>query len=279
MDWGEEALLDTIDIFRERGVAVVGAGRNLRKARRAAIFDRNGARIAVLAYCSILHDGYAAGPDKTGVAPLRAHTYYEAFDYQAGIPPRVITAPYEEDLARMVEDIAEARKSANAVVLSLHWGIHFIPRLIAEYQVTVAKAAFRAGADLILGHHAHTPKAIGVMEGKVCFYSLSNFIMSSTAKTPEKAAEFCRQYGVVLIPTILLAYGADAKRSLIAKAVLSRDGAKRVSFLPVLIDRELRPEVLKSGDARFADAVRFMEWASEGFDHRFVVSGDEVVVT
>jgi poly-gamma-glutamate capsule biosynthesis protein CapA/YwtB (metallophosphatase superfamily) len=279
MDWGEEALLDTIDLFRERGVAVVGAGRNLREARRPAILERHGVRIAVLAYCSILHDGYAAGPDKAGVAPLRAHTYYQAFDYQAGIPPRVITVPYEEDLAGMVEDIAEARTSADVVVLSLHWGIHFIPRVIADYQVTVADAAFGARADLILGHHAHTPKAIGVMQGKVCFYSLSNFIMSSTAKTPAKATEFCRQYGVVMDPDYPhLAYGADAKRSLIAKAVFSRNGAKRVSFLPVLIDRELRPEVLKSGDTRFADAVRFMEWVSEGFDHRFVVTGDEVVV-
>ena len=118
------------------------------------------------------------------------------------------------------------------------------------------------------------------MGGKVCFYSLSNFIMSSTAKTPAKAAEFAKQYGVVMDPEYPhLSYGADAKRSLIARAVLSRDGAKRVSFLPVLIDRELRPEVLKSGDARFENAVRFMEWASEGFDHCFVVSGDEVVVS
>jgi poly-gamma-glutamate synthesis protein (capsule biosynthesis protein) len=279
MDWGEEALLDTIDLFRERGVAVVGAGRNLREARRPAIVERNGVRVAVLAYCSILQSGYAAGPDRAGIAPLRAHTYYEPFDYQAGVPPRVVTVPYEEDLAGMVEDIVEARKSAHAVVLSLHWGIHFIPRAIAGYQPAVARAAFAAGADLILGHHAHTPKAIGVHDGKVCFYSLSNFIMSSTAKSPEKAAEFAKQYGVAMDPDYPhLAYGADAKRSLIARAVLSREGAKRVSFLPVLIDRQLRPEVLRNGDARFEDALRFMEWVSEDHPHRFRVEGDEVVV-
>jgi poly-gamma-glutamate synthesis protein (capsule biosynthesis protein) len=76
-----------------------------------------------------------------------------------------------------------------------------------------------------------------------------------------------------------LAYGADAKRSLIARAVLTTAGAKRVSFLPVLIDRELRPEVLRRGDARFDDAVRFMEWVSEDHPHRFAVEGDEVVIT
>jgi poly-gamma-glutamate synthesis protein (capsule biosynthesis protein) len=279
MDWGEEALLDTIGLFRSRGVAVVGAGRNLREARRPAVVERNGVRVAVLAYCSILQNGYAAGPDRAGIAPLRAHTYYEPFDYQAGVPPRVVTVPYEEDLAGMVEDIAEAKQSAHVVVLSLHWGIHFIPRIVADYQPAIARAAFAAGADLILGHHAHTPKAIGVLDGKVCFYSLSNFIMSSTAKSPAKAAEFARQYGVVMDPNYPhLPYGADAKRSLIARAVLSRDGAKRVSFLPVLIDRELRPEVLKRGDARFEDAVRFMEWVSEDHPHRFTVEGDEVVV-
>ena len=279
MDWGEDALLDTIALFRDKGMHVVGAGRNLREARRPVIVEKNGVKVAFLAYCSILQAGYAAGHDRAGIAPLRAHTYYEPFDYQAGVPPRVVTVPHEEDLAGMVEDIAAAKKLAHAVVLSLHWGIHFIPRTIADYQVTVARAAFKAGADLILGHHAHTPKAIGVHQGKACFYSLSNFIMSSTAKSPEKAAEFMQRYGVTMDPDYPhLSYGADAKRSLIAKAVLTRDGAQRVSFLPVLIDKQLRPEVLRKGDPRFDDALRFMEWASEGFDHKFTVEGDEVIV-
>ena len=280
MDWGEDALLDTAALFRERGMEVVGVGRNLREARRPAIIERNGVRVAILAYCSILQAGYAAGDDRAGIAPLRAHTYYEPFDYQAGVPPRVVTVPYEEDLAGMVEDIVAAKNAAHAVVLSLHWGIHFIPRMIADYQVAVARAAFAAGADLILGHHAHTPKAIGVYGGKVCFYSLSNFIMSSTAKTPAQAAAFMKHYGVEMDPDYPhLAYGADAKRSLIAKAVLSSAGVKRVSFLPVLIDKQLRPEVLHRGAPRFDDAVRFMESVSQGYDHRFSVEDDEVMVT
>jgi poly-gamma-glutamate capsule biosynthesis protein CapA/YwtB (metallophosphatase superfamily) len=280
MDWGEDALLDTIALFRDKGFHVVGAGRNLQESRRPAIVEKNGVKVAFLAYCSILQTGYAATHDRTGIAPLRAHTYYEPFDYQAGVPPRVVTVPHEEDLAGMIEDIAQARKTADVVVLSLHWGIHYIPRVIADYQVTVADAAFKAGAGVILGHHAHTPKAIGMHRGRACFYSLSNFIMSSTAKSPEKAAEFEKRYGVMLDPEYPhLAYGSDAKRSLIAKAVLTRNGVTRVSFLPVLIDKQLRPEVLRAGDPRFDDALRFMEWVSEGFDHRFAVAGDEVVIT
>lgn len=279
MDWGADAMLDTVDLLRAKGMHVIGAGLDLEAARRPAVVERNGVRIAFLAYCSILKDGWAAGPGKAGVAPLRVHTRYEQFDDQPGIPPRVVTVSNEADVAAMIEDVAAAKRSADCVVLSLHWGIHFIPRTIAEYQVTVANAAFEAGADLILGHHAHVPKAIGVYGGKACFFSLSNFIMSSTAKTPEKAAEFEKRYGVILDPDYPhLAYGSDAKRSLIAKAILTRAGVKRVSFLPVLIDRELRPEVLRAGDPRFDDALRYMEWASEGFEHAFRREGDEVLI-
>lgn len=279
MDWGADALLDTVELLRGQGMAVIGAGADLEAARRPAVIERNGVRIAFLAYCSILNEGWAAGPHKAGVAPLRVHTFYEPIDYQPGVPATVITVPHEEDLAAMMGDIAAAKRVAHCVVLSLHWGIHFIPRTIADYQVSVANAAFKAGADLILGHHAHVPKAIGVYGGKVCFFSLSNFIMSSTAKTPQKAAEFEKQYGIVLDPDYLhLAYGADAKRSLIARAVLTPEGTQRVSFLPVLIDRKLRPEVLRAGDPRFADALRYMEWASEGFEHVFRLEGDEVLI-
>jgi poly-gamma-glutamate synthesis protein (capsule biosynthesis protein) len=162
----------------------------------------------------------------------------------------------------------------------LHWGIHFVPRLIADYQKTVADAAFAAGTDVILGHHAHVPKAIEVHAGKTCFYSLSNFIMSAPAKTEEAAAEFCARYGVVLDPDYPhLPYGTDAKRSLVAKAVMSKTAPTRTSFLPVIIDRNLRPEILQAGDPRFADMLSYMEWASEGFAHRFTVEGSEVTIS
>lgn len=279
MDWGPDAMLDTVELLRSQGMQVIGAGRDLADARRPAIVERNGVKVAFLAYCSVLREGYAARVHHPGVAPLRAHTYYQSAEYQAGMPPRIVTIPYEEDLAGMVEDIRSVRSVADVVVVSLHWGLHFIPRLIADYQPTAAKAAFEAGADLILGHHAHVPKAIGVHDGKACFYSLSNFIMSAPPAKPERYETFGKRYGVKLDPEYPnLPYGEDAKRSLIARARLSKQGVERVSFLPVLIDKQLRPEVLKAGDPRFDDAVRYMNWASEGHAPPFRVEGDEVFV-
>ena len=60
--------------------------------------------------------------------------------------------------------------------------------------------------------------------------------------------------------------------------MITNAGVKRVSFLPALIDKQLRPEVLTQGDPRFDDAVKFMEWVSERFPHRFTMEGNEVVV-
>lgn len=280
LDWGEEAFLDTIENLQKRGVQTVGGGRNLAEARRPVVITRNGVRVAILSYCSILNEGFAAGPNKPGIAPLRIHTYYEAVEHQPGIAPRVVTIPYEDDLADMVADIKAAKQSADCVVLSLHWGLHFIPKTIAQYQPAVAKAAFAAGADIIFGHHPHVPKGIGVHDGKVCFYSLGNFIMSRNERTPANAAAFIKNHGVELDPDYpRLAYGKDSKRTLIAKAVLTPQGARSVSFLPALVDKQLRPEILHPGDARFAEAVSYMDWASEDFEHKFTVKGDEVVIT
>ena len=193
MDWGPEPLLDTIELLRAEGIQVIGGGRTLAEARQPAIMECKGQRVAMLAYCSVLHGGAAAGADSPGVAPMRAFARFEAVDYQPGVPPRVVTTPDEQDLANLIADVRAAKERADTVVLSLHWGVHFVPRVIADYQRTVAQAAFDAGADFILGHHAHVPKAIEVFGGKTCFYSLSNFIMTSSPKVTGAAADEFRR--------------------------------------------------------------------------------------
>lgn len=280
MDWGEEALLDTIALLEEKGIQVIGGGRNLEEARRPAIIERNGVKVAFLAYCSVLREGYAATHNKAGVSPLRATTYYEPREYQAGTPPKIVSVPLAEDVEGMVADIKAVKPLVDSVVVSIHWGIHFIPKMVADYQVIAAKAAFEAGADVILGHHAHVPKAIGVFDGKACFFSLSNFIMSAPEASPARSAQFEEHYTVPLDPNYPnLPYGTHAPRTMVAKAVFNKGGVKQVSFLPAHIDTNLRPEILQAGDARFDDALQYMEWASDGFPHKFTVSGSEVVVS
>lgn len=281
-DFGPEALLDTRALLIEKGIVPTGAGKDLDEARIPAIVEKNGIKVGFLGYCSVIPAGGEAGAGKVGIAPLRVKTQYEGRGPHS--PVRVLTEPDENDLKMILEDIRKLRPQVDVLMVNFHWGVIWVPRVIADYQVTVAHACIDAGADMILGHHAHVPKAIEMYKGKAIFYSLSNFCMTKPGRS-HKWNEKPWVHGALLNHTDqdpempLLPYGKDAKRTLMAKAILTKGGVKEVSFLPMMIDKLYRPEVLKNGDPRFDDMVRYMDWASEGFDHRFTVVGDEVKIT
>ncbi|MEI9806234.1 MAG: CapA family protein [Pseudolabrys sp.] len=113
---------------------------------------------------------------KPGIATLRVTAEAECRGPHE--PARVRTAPDADDLRMLLADVEALREKVDVVVLSLHWGVTWVPRVIADYQVIVGHACIDAGADLILGHHAHLPKAIEIYKGKAIFYSLSNFCMT-----------------------------------------------------------------------------------------------------
>ena len=279
MDYGWDALEDTIALFEKMGIKTIGAGRNVQEARKPAIFNVKGQRIAFLGYGSILREGFEATDEQPGAAPLRVKTWYEAFDYQAGVPPLTRTEVLQQDLEAMTDDIHDAKEVADVVIVSMHWGVHYVPKLIAEYQPQAAKVAFAAGADAVIGHHAHTPKAIELFDEKPCFYSLSNFIMSGVPKTGDKARAFETNYGVTLDPDYPdLPYGSDAKRSLIAKLSFEPSQCPRASFFPVEIAPDLRPSVLQENSTKFKDALQFMNWVSEGRSGSLHPEGGEIIV-
>jgi poly-gamma-glutamate capsule biosynthesis protein CapA/YwtB (metallophosphatase superfamily) len=114
LDWGAEAFLDTIELLRGKGIEAVGVGRNIQEARRPVILDRDGTRIAFLGYCSVLPRGYQAEAETPGCAPLRAKTFYEQVDWQAGTPPEIITFTEAGDLDAMVGDISRAKAMADS---------------------------------------------------------------------------------------------------------------------------------------------------------------------
>jgi poly-gamma-glutamate synthesis protein (capsule biosynthesis protein) len=264
LNWGYESYVDTLDLFKKMGIQTVGGGRNIREARQPAIVDVRGVTIGVLAYCSIVRDGYAAEAETPGFAPMRAHLYYEPNLRQAGMPPRVLTVPYEDDLQALRRDIVGAKEKVDALIVSLHWGLQdHSSTSIADYQRVVMRAAIDEGADLILGTHPHLPKGIEVYKGVSCFYGMSNFIMCTDKAGRDPKGP----------------YGEEGKRGLLVRAELSKSGVGRVSFLPVLIDDLLRPEVLRGDDPRFKEAVDYMEKASAHLSHRFTVEGDEVIVS
>ncbi|MBI2862193.1 MAG: CapA family protein [Chloroflexi bacterium] len=282
LDWGPDAFLDTIDILRRTGVATCGGGKDLADARRPAILERKGVKVAFLAYCSILLPGFWAEANRPGAAPMRASTYYEPYEYQAGTPVKIITIPNQQDLDALQEDVRKAKKEADVVVVSLHWGLHFVPRTIAMYQPVVGHAAIDAGADLILGHHAHILKGIEVYKGKVIFYSLCNFAMviPSSRRIGPEASPTREIYKFPVDPDYpLYDFHPEARMTIAASCKLSKDGVEEVSYQPVWINGQAVPRILKNSDPAFAQVVNYVEDITKDyFDTKFRVAGDEVVV-
>jgi poly-gamma-glutamate capsule biosynthesis protein CapA/YwtB (metallophosphatase superfamily) len=147
LDYGEDALLDTLRYLERAGIACVGAGPDPKAARAPVTLEARGFRLAVIGATDHPED-FAAGPDRPGVAHA---------DLQAGVPEWLVGVVREVD--------------ADAVLVTPHWG----PNMVPEPIEAVRKAAgtlVEAGATLVAGHSAHVFHGV---EGRV-LYDLGDFL-------------------------------------------------------------------------------------------------------
>jgi hypothetical protein len=286
MDFGREAFFDTIDAMGANGIKPVGVGRDIAEARSPVILEIKETRIAFLAYNSILPFGYWAESDRPGCAPLRAWTIYEPVEPdQPGSRCRIHTFPNKDDLEAMTGDIRNARSKADVVIVSVHWGIHFVPAQLADYQFAIARRAIDCGADLILGHHPHILKGIEVYKGRIVFYSLGNFAIEEPAAFM-KGLYASKRHKEIEALNPHWSQGREnplppeTRKSLIVKCVVDQGRIRRVSFLPVYIGAGSEPEILLPGDDRFEDVVQYMQGITgdQGISTRFVRAEGEVVI-
>jgi poly-gamma-glutamate capsule biosynthesis protein CapA/YwtB (metallophosphatase superfamily) len=150
LDYGPEALLDTLDLLRAAGIACAGAGRDVDEAREPRFVEADGFRLAVVALSDHPAD-FAAGPDVPGIAWA---------DLRSGTLPEWVRAAIER-----------ARREADAVLCMPHWG----PNMTTEpppYVRAIADQLLAAGATLVAGHSAHVFHGVA---GPV-LYDLGDFI-------------------------------------------------------------------------------------------------------
>ena len=287
LDWGNEAFFETLQHLEAAGVAVVGVGANIAEARRPVIRTlSDGTRVAFLAYSSILPQAYWAEANRPGCAPMRAHTLYEQVEHdQPGTPARIHTWAHAGDLAAMEDDIRAAKRVADVVLVSHHWGIHFVRAVIADYQREVARAAVAAGADAILGHHAHILKGIECIEGRPVFHSLCNFT-TDLRMTPEHAArpsfKEIQKLGENWEPDFesLYNFPPASRLSMIARLHIAGGRIREAGFLPVFIDRDAVPRTVSPADPRGIEVIDYLRAVTQeaGLNGRFTPRGDHVVV-
>jgi hypothetical protein len=283
-DWGKEALIDTMFRLKEVGLPFVGVGRNIAEARQPIILDRKGNKVGFLAYSSVHPKGSEAEDDKPGLAPIRVRTFYEPLDDTPGASPQIVTIPYKEDLEAMVQDIKKLKTQVDVLVVSFHWGVHRVPRIIPMYCFEIGHAAIDAGADLILGTHTHILKGIEVYKGKGIFYSTNNFAAElgiAQYSNPENARYLknLKKIGEKQQGTTE-AYRREVKATLIAKLIIEGGKIKKLSYIPCFINEHQEPEIVTKSDPRGQEVYRYLEdiSKSECLPVNFSWDGDEVLI-
>ncbi len=156
-DAGDAGILQTIANLKERGIAYSGAGKNLAAARKPAMLEANGVTVAVLGYDAIAR-AYFADKQSAGSAQL--------------------------SLTKVRNDIESARETgADIVIVFPHWGTEYRATPFAGQQ-ELARRIVDAGADMIIGNHAHWAAALEVYDGKPIWYALGNFVFDQTWSEP-----------------------------------------------------------------------------------------------
>jgi poly-gamma-glutamate synthesis protein (capsule biosynthesis protein) len=152
--------LDTKRLVDAQGMHAVGVGKDLAEARKPVLVKDGQSTLAFLAYVLVIPKSVWA----------------------TGLTPGAATG----DLAAISADIKAAKPLADAVVVSLHWGVevaHDIPvTLPSKEQEALAHGLIDAGATLVLGHHNHAAGLVEEYKHGLIAYSLGNFVFGGSTK-------------------------------------------------------------------------------------------------
>ena len=146
LDFGDEALQDTLELLQTGGISTVGAGFGLDAAREAAVVAAAGLRVGLIAVTDHPVE-YAAGSEHWGVAHVTMR---------------------EEPPGWLLEQIAAARQRCDLVIVFPHWGPN-MSTCPASWQQRAAASLHAAGADLVAGHSAHVFHGVGWDGGPTVF--------------------------------------------------------------------------------------------------------------
>jgi poly-gamma-glutamate synthesis protein (capsule biosynthesis protein) len=161
VDYGRDALMDTVRAVRAAGMQPIGAGANDRQARRPAIVEAGGLRVAFLGYSDVNPLGFNATATMPGTA--------------------------KAEIAAITADVHAVLRRADVAVCFFHWGTELHPRPDARQQ-QFAAACLNAGAKLVLGAHPHVLG--GVVQPRrrsLVAWTLGNFVFPSGGLTGRTA--------------------------------------------------------------------------------------------
>lgn len=297
--YGPPGIRDTIDWLDEHGIGHTGAGMTIDEAVEPWITERRGQRVGLLSYDCVGVEANAATETKPGVSYVDVITHYEPGRIAAG-PPQIYTWPEPYSLEAMTEEIQALRGRCDVLLVALHMGlVHFAAArneiVLADYERAVSRAAVDAGADVVIGNHAHVLKGIEFYRGKPVLYCLGNFVTAFpweshlAFRRPDRLTtrmrSRLREQPGAAAEHIDPAYPnypfpEASRKALVMKAEFVDGTRSRLSYQPCLINPQGRPEPVgrAEGGQEVAD---YVERATRGarLNAAYDWDGDEVVVT
>jgi len=168
VDYGTEGLADTLDAAAkmagaEPPLSVIGIGSDAEQAFAPALRTVRGTTVAVLA---------ASTADDPTADPT---AHWAARDDRGGIA-------LARNPARLVQAVGTARAEADVVAVYLHWGIQG-QSCPSRAQTDLARTLADAGADIVVGSHAHVLQGAGVLGDTYVAYGLGNFVWYRPSST------------------------------------------------------------------------------------------------
>jgi poly-gamma-glutamate synthesis protein (capsule biosynthesis protein) len=286
-DCGPAGIADSIEALRAQGILPVGAGMTIEEARRPALLEREGVRFGFLAYNTVGPKGTWATSTKAGAAYVNVLTHYEQDLANPGGVPTTYTFIDTRSLGAMQEDIEALRARVDILMVSMHRGlVHAGGGVLADYERPLAKAAVDAGADIVVGHHAHALRGVEIYKGKPIYHGLGNFVtvVPSRKATPEGRDWDKRRLNVSWVPFEPdpeypnYPFVPESKNTMLASCTVSKDGVQSAGFIPCWVHPDASPEPLKHderGEA-VADYVAQLN-RNVGLPAELTWEGDRVV--
>ncbi|MFA1546578.1 CapA family protein [Actinomadura chokoriensis] len=171
MDFMEGGLRDSLAAIKKTGFPIVGIGKNADAAFQPYRVTVKGNKLAIVGATQVLDDNL-----------IQAWT---ATDTKGGLASA-------KDVPRMVQAVKEARKGSDVVIVHLHWGAELQPCPLPR-QKELAQQLVEAGADIIVGGHAHIPLGGGYMNDAYVHYGMSNFVFySANGQTAKSGVLFLK---------------------------------------------------------------------------------------
>jgi len=260
-DRGFDGLIATVENFERVGIAFTGMYVDQAAFHAPTILDVNGIQVGIIAYTDSVN-----GLEPLVPAEMRPYAV------------RRFRSHVLDDLPNMAEDIANLRAAgAEVVIVSLHWGAEYVDAP-SDMQRQIARGLGDAGADVIMGNHAHVVQPIEWHEREdggrsLILYSLGNFLADQTRlSTPIPRT----QYGKLVSLQVIRAPDGEIRLGLceVLPTLCMRDTsgntlgiANGISVLPV-IGGEL-PEFVTNEDLR--------AWGRRAYEHVVRIVGEAFI--